>query len=167
MSQFISRSGPAPSRAARETVADRSSAGPSWWVRPLLILTTAAFDDDGSLAPRIVLHLQRRRDAGWLIRTAGPRNYVAWRNTRALSGPVAILVLPNRDFGFTHDERNIAVIRDVLVAELRARGQPMSRSASLIPPLLSAIFGETDMGTIGVARLLEVIDAKIQSSLIL
>jgi len=101
-----------------------------------------------------------------LIRTAGPRNYVAWRSARALSGPVTILALPNCDFRFTHDERNIAVIRDLIVAELRARAQPVGRSTTMIPALLSGIAGGTAMESKHLARLLEVIEAKIQASLV-
>ncbi|MBX3730855.1 MAG: hypothetical protein KF858_16885 [Candidatus Sumerlaeia bacterium] len=85
----------------------------------MIRLTTARFSAWSSIDRRIADRLALRDAMGWWVRTAGPRNYLAWRNSRALSAALPVIILPNDDFPFTWAERNVAVLREILRAEIR------------------------------------------------
>jgi len=112
-----------------------------WWTALMLRFTTARLNDDLSIDRRIARRLHHLEGEGWLVRTAGPRNYTAWRNSDALGKPIPVIVLPNADFPFTQDERNVAVLRDLVVAELRMRQGSVIMSDERMKEMLIAIAG--------------------------
>jgi hypothetical protein len=104
------------------------------------------------------------------VRTAGPRNYVGWRSAAALEGMAHLLVLPNRYFSFTHEERNVAILRDLVIAEFRARQGPnwagRDRVVRVLAMLIRALYPHHPVSESHIERLLGRIDAKINESLI-
>lgn len=100
----------------------------------------------------------------------GPRNYIAWRNARILSGPVPAIVLPNFDFPFTRDERNVAILQEIVVAELRVRlGRALVEGDlrfTLMLAVANAIFPEYNIDERRLRGLLGRIEVKTQNALV-
>lgn len=141
-----------------------------WWVSPLVRMTTAPYRGDPSVDPRIARWLRRRQDEGWLVRAAGPRNYTAWRNAEAVRNGAPVIILPNVDFPFTQDERNVAVLRDIVVAEFRTRpGHPEPGDETLrrlLTVLASALFPNHTIDDRHLERLLHRIEKKTADAML-
>jgi hypothetical protein len=161
-----SRSGAAGDGGARDGAA---AGGIPLWVGVLLRLTTARLDRDPLIDRRILRRLLRLEAEGWLVRTAGPRNYTAWRHSEALAKAVAVIVLPNADFPFTQDERNVVVLRDLVIAELNMRHGGAVASDERVREVLVAIAGvlypDHAMDDQRLERLLRQIERKTRSGL--
>ena len=138
-----------------------------WWIVPLLRLTTVRFRDDPGIDRRIVERSLQLEREGWMVRTAGPRNYLSWRNAAALDRGARIVVLPNGDFLFNHEERNVAILRDLVIAEFRVRQYPMwlgrDRVVRLLTMLGKALYPHHPVSERHIERLLCRIDAKINA----
>ena len=147
----------------------REDSGPaqlSWWVAALLRLTTERYRDDPAIDRRIATHLGHLQVRGWLVRTAGPRNYVAWRNSDALSKAVPVIVLPNRDFPFSRQERNAAILRELLMAEVRMKNLGSCERDRLLARLARRLMVLEDDGRRELAALFARIDWKVTQGLI-
>lgn len=156
-----------PPRAGAEPVAVAPAL--PWRLRALLVLTTSRFVPEDGVDGRIVARLEMLRRRGWLVRMAGARNYVLWRNARAFARPVGAVVLPSDAFPFTRDERNIAILRDLAAAEFRMRRGEARLSDSEILALLAALLQALHPGRPvdehHLRSILLAVDAKIQATL--
>ncbi len=157
-----------PPRAGAEPIAVAPAV--PWRLRMLLVLTTTRFVPEDGLDGRIAFRLEALRRRGWMVRMAGARNYVLWRNARAFARPIRAVVLPNDEFPLTRDEWNIAILRDLAVAELRMRrdGARLSEGEilSVLSALLGALYPGRAVGEHRLRSLLRAIDAKIQTTLV-
>jgi hypothetical protein len=156
-----------PPRVGAEPLA--AAPGVPWRLRVLLVLTTSRFVPDDGVDTRIVARLEILRRWGWMVRMAGARNYVLWRNARAFARPVRAVVLPNDEFPFTRDERNIAILRDLAAAEFRMRRGEARLSDSeillLLAALLQALHRGRHVDEHGLRSILLAVDVKIQATL--
>jgi hypothetical protein len=161
----------APSVRSKDGWQDRvrEDSGPaqlSWWVAALLQLTTERYRDDPAIDRRIAAHLGYLQVRGWLVRTAGPRNYVAWRNSDSLSEAVPVIVLPNRDFPFSRQERNAAFLRELLIAEVRKKNPGSFERNRLLARLVQRLVVSEDYKSRELAALFARIDRKVAQGLI-
>ena len=135
----------------------------------MLRLTTARLNGDLSIDRRIARRLHHLEAEGWLVRTAGPRNYTAWRHSDALGKAIPVIVLPNADFPFTQDERNVVVLRDLVIADLRMRqGSAVAsdeRVREMLIAIAGALFPTHAMDNQYLERLLHQIERKTRSAL--
>jgi len=139
-----------------------------WWLMPLLFVTTARFREDAAVDPRIVERLRLLERRGWTLRTAGARNYLAWRGARAMEPDRHILVLPNAKVPLAGDERSLAILRDIVVAELSRGAQGRWPGRDEVVRRLVAIAGamrpEHALSPTQVERVLVRIDATLNAA---
>lgn len=137
-----------------------------WRLRVLLVLTTSRFVPEDGVDSRIVARLEMLRRRGWMVRMAGARNYVLWRSARAFARPAKAVVLPNDAFAFTREEWNIAILRDLAIAELRMRrGEARASDGEmllLLAALLAALYPNRPVDQSRLRSVVRMVDAKIQ-----
>jgi hypothetical protein len=135
---------------------------------PLLLVTTGRFKAEAAIDPGVGERVRLAERRGWTVRTAGPRNYLAWRGAAALEPGRRILVLPNAKVPFTGDERSLAILRDIVVAELRqrARGRWPGRDEVVRRMVVTAgaLRPEPALSRDRVERMLVRIDAKLSAA---
>ena len=97
-----------------------------------------------------------------MVKTAGPRNYVVWRNARvARRALYGSLFCPTRISSSPDEERNIAIVRDVATVEFRALGAFSDDGIlELLVVVLGALFPQRAIDEGRPFRILHMMDAK-------